>query len=245
MRNEPIVISLLLFAALFLADEYGWLTSLAMASGLTMLTLYSPILKLGDTFWRLSRRLTILSSDGNVAFVQRVVLKEEGVTTLWVMIGPLLFVPSLLILRYASAGLGIDYIIQTAFTTALLSIIMIIETSTAPQGTSLRLIKASILSGLMVFISAMVTGYASDLVSVSLSSSYISVLLTTDIRNVPYLASNGITNVVIGGQGVRDALVTVPITTSSLVWLLLNLTCFRSDPWSQRLLVPIPLSNMG
>jgi len=224
VRNEPLAISLLLFAALFLTDKYGWPTSLAIASGLTMLTLYTPILRLGDTFWRLSRRFTILSSGGNVAFVQRVVLEEEGVTTLWVMMGPLLFVPSLLILRYASAGLGIDYIIQTAFTTSLLSIIMISETSTAPQGTSLRLIRASILSGLMVFISAMIMGYASeDPVSVSLSSSYLSVLLTTDIRNVPYLASNGITNVVIGGQGVRDALVTVPITTSSLVWLLLNL----------------------
>lgn len=223
MRNEPLAISLLLYAALFLEDEYGWLTSLSVASGLTMLTLYSPILRLGNTLWRLSRRFTILSSGGYAAFVQAVTLEEEGVTTLWAMTGPLLFVPSLLILRYASAGLGIDCITQTAFTTALLSIIMVSETSTAPQGTSLRLIRVSILSGLIVLISAWITGHASDLVSVSLCSSYLSVLLTADIRNVPYLASNGITNVVIGGQGVRDALVTVPITTSSLVWLLLYL----------------------
>lgn len=223
LRNEPLAISMLLFAVLFLADEYGWLTSLVIASGLVILTLYSPILRLGNTFWRLSRRFTILSSGGGAAFVQRVMLEEEGVTALWAMMGPLLFVPSLLALRCVSTGLGIDYIALTAFTTALLSIIIVSETSASPQGTSLSLIKVSILSSLVVLISARITGNVTDLVSISLCSSYLSVLLTTDIRNIPNLASNGITNIIIGGQGVRDALVTVPITTSSLVWLLLYL----------------------
>ncbi len=221
MRNEPLAISLLLFSALFLADRYGWLTSLAVASFLTMFVLYSPIIKFGDSFWTLSRRFAIVNKSGSTAFVQHVMLKEEGVTTLWIMTGSLLFVPSLLILRHAPTGLVTNYVTHTALTTAILSIILIGETFTASRGTSVRLIKVSVLSALAVLISSRLTGYSSDLVSVSLCSTYLSVLLTTDIRNVPHLASNGVTNVVLGGQGARDALVTVPVTTSLLVWLLL------------------------
>ena len=223
VRNEPLAISLLLFVSLFLADEYGWLTSLAIASGLIMFVVYSPTAKLGDTFWRLSREFTMLSNSGESAIIQRVMLEEEGVTTLWAMLGPLLFVPLLLILRYAPVGLDIDYVIQTLFTTALLSILLVSETSTTPQGASLKLIKVSILLGATAFISMKITGYPSNPVSVTLCSSYLAVLLTADVRNIPYLASNGVTNVVLGGQGMRDALITVPIVASSLVWLLLHI----------------------
>lgn len=223
MRNEPLAISLLLFATVFLAEIYGWLTALTIASALTMLTLYSPTLRLGDFFWTQSRKFTIISDGGNVAFVQRVALAEEGIMTLWAMLGPLLFVPSLIILRRMSSGPSITFITQAVFTAALLSIVMVSETLASLHGTSLRLVRVSIISGLIAFAVIKVMGYASDPVTVSLSSSYLSVLLAADIRNVPYLASNGITNVVIGGQGVRDALVTVPVTTSLLVWILIHL----------------------
>ena len=221
MKNEPMAISLLLFTALFLEGGYGWLTSLVIATVLTLVILYSPIIKLGDMLWSLSRNYTIMIGDGsNSAFLQHVILEEEGMTTLWATLGPLFYVPSLIVLRHLHDWLSIHYIAQVLYAAAILSITLVIESSADSHGTSLRLLRATVLMGILTYLSLRIIGDIEDPVSVTLLSSYLSVLLSMDVRNVTYLASNGATNVVIGGHGMRDALVIMPVTVSSFVWLL-------------------------
>lgn len=223
MKDELVAISLMMFATLYLSDPYGLLASMAISAILVVVMVYSPVIKLGNMYWSLSRSFTMLSNGGNNAFMQRVTLEEEGFTILWAMLGPIAYVPTLFILKHAGSGLDTALITRVMFVAAIMSLLVIREVSANPRGVAVKFSRVSILFSATALFLINVAGHAlSDAVSITLLSSYLATLLVTDVRNIPYLASNGSTNIILGGYGTRDALVIVPISSASLVWIILQ-----------------------
>ena len=224
MGDEPVATALLIFTTLYLAPDLGWPVSLVVSSAMIILVTYSPVLRLGERFWSLSRRFPVLSNGGDVAFIQYVSVREEGMTALWALAGPILYVPALLALKYSVTGFSMGQAVQALFVTALLLPMMIVETSALSRGAAINLIRVSLISSTASLASLRALNYSlSDAVSTVLFSTYFSVLIGMDIRNIPYFASQGATDVVIGGSGIRDALIIVPVVAASLTWLLTHI----------------------